>query len=227
MKCSMINYTLTHSNRKTIAIYVRNGKIEVRAPFGCPTLEIDKLIESKKNWIIDKLAISRSQIESKTTFVLDYDSKILFRGQLFPVIAKAGTQAGFDGRRFYMPPNLPSAQIKEICIKTYQRLAKTRITSIVAEVAAHMGVTPTSVKINSAKTRWGSCSSRKSLNFSWRLIMASDDVIDYVVVHELAHIFEMNHSAKFWTIVEKVLPDYKQRQEKLKELQKHLATESW
>jgi len=227
MKCKMITYTLTYSKRKTIGIYIRNGMVEVRAPLNCPKSEINKLISSKEKWIHDNLAISQRQAESKDTFELDYGSKILFRGELFPIIAKPGTQAGFDGRQFYMPPNLPPAQIKEICIKTYQRLAKTRITNIVVEIAAHMGVTPTSVKINSAKTRWGSCSSRKSLNFSWRLVMAADDVIDYVVVHELAHIFEMNHSAKFWTIVEKVLPDYKQRQKKLNELQKRLATESW
>jgi len=223
----MITYTIKHSNRKSIGIYIRNGTVEVRAPFGCPASEIDRLIASKKDWIRDKLAISQNQTENKDAFTLNYGSKILFRGELFPIMAKDGTQAGFDGRCFYMPPDLAPAHIKEVCIKTYQRLAKTRITNIVAEIAAHMGVTPASVKINSAKTRWGSCSSHKSLNFSWLLIMASDDVIDYVVVHELAHIFEMNHSKRFWAIVEKVLPDYKQRQEKLKELQKRLAGENW
>jgi hypothetical protein len=90
-----------------------------------------------------------------------------------------------------------------------------------------MSVTPIAVKINSAKTRWGSCSNKKSLNFSWRLIMADDDVIDYVVVHELAHLREMNHSPRFWAVVEAVLPDYRERKLKLRALQAKLNREDW
>ena len=90
-----------------------------------------------------------------------------------------------------------------------------------------MSVTPSAVRINGAKTRWGSCSGKKSINFSWRLIMASDDVIDYVVVHELAHLLELNHSARFWAVVEKILPDCRERRKQLRELQKRLATEDW
>jgi len=100
-----------------------------------------------------------------------------------------------------------------------------------AERVAHykeiMGVSPAAVKINGAKTRWGSCSAKKSLNFSWRLIMADDAAIDYVVVHELAHMFEMNHSERFWAIVAGVLPDYKERRKRLKELQRRLNAENW
>ena len=95
------------------------------------------------------------------------------------------------------------------------------------DFAKRMDVTPTAIKINGAKTRWGSCSAKKSLNFSWRLIMADDDVIDYVVVHELAHIAEMNHSARFWALVEGALPDYQSRKAKLKALQQRLSIEDW
>jgi len=97
----------------------------------------------------------------------------------------------------------------------------------VEHYAGLMSASPTAVKINGAKTRWGSCSAKKSLNFSWRLVMADDSVIDYVVVHELAHITEMNHSARFWAIVAGVLPDYKERQKQLKALQKRLNAEDW
>jgi len=86
-----------------------------------------------------------------------------------------------------------------------------------------MDVVPARVRVTGAMTRWGSCSSKGSLNFSWRLMLADDDVIDYVVVHELAHLREMNHSRRFWAIVAQVLPDYKTRQQKLKELQRNLG----
>ena len=126
-----------------------------------------------------------------------------------------------------MPPKLEPELIKDACIKIYRRLAKDYIPKRVAIYAEQMGVTPAAVKINGANTRWGSCSSRKSLNFSWRLIMACDDVIDYVVVHELAHLIHMNHSEKFWSVVEKILPNYKERQSKLRKLRKRLNVEDW
>lgn len=106
-------------------------------------------------------------------------------------------------------------------------LAKRDLTNIVFDFAKQMNVMPSAIKINGAKTRWGSCSSKKSLNFSSRLVMAKDDVVDYVVIHELAHITEMNHSSRFWAIVEGILPDYKERQARLKALQKKLSLEDW
>jgi len=90
-----------------------------------------------------------------------------------------------------------------------------------------MGLSPNSLKINSAKTRWGSCSSKANLNFSWMLMMADDEVIDYIVVHELAHLRQMNHSPQFWEIVEKYIPDYKERKKRLKLLQLKLNEEDW
>ncbi len=80
-----------------------------------------------------------------------------------------------------------------------------------------MSVTYNRITVREQKTRWGSCSSRRNLNFNWRLLLAPDEIVDYVVVHELAHLREMNHSAKFYAIIESILPDYKNRQNWLKE----------
>jgi len=83
-----------------------------------------------------------------------------------------------------------------------------------------MGLTPTSVKITSAKTRFGSCSGKNSICFSYRLMLYPEKAIDYVVVHELAHIKHKNHSKKFYSLIEKYMPDYKERQVLLKMPQK-------
>ena len=230
-----MNYTLIRSKRRTVGIYIKDGKAEVRAPHRYPKSEIDRFVVSKEKWIMDKLSLSQERVKQKTDFELNYGDEIFLRGAKYSIVAIAkiqtGTQAeiqvGFDGEQFYLPHNLNPTQIKNTCIEIYRYLAKIHMTERVATHAKLMGVTPTAVKITSAKTRWGSCSSRKNINFSWRLVMASDDVIDYVVVHELAHLIQMNHSPKFWAIVKSVLPDYKQRQAKLKELQKRLSTENW
>ncbi|MDR1061142.1 MAG: M48 family metallopeptidase, partial [Clostridiales bacterium] len=107
-----------------------------------------------------------------------------------------------------VPPGLAPDAIKSALIRIYRRLAKQSLSERLWEYAALMGVSPASMRITGAKTRWGSCSGKNSINFSWRLIMAPNDVIDYVVVHELAHIRQHNHSPAFWAVVAKYMPDY-------------------
>jgi len=223
----MIEYKLIRSNRKTTAIYVRNGSVEVRAPHRVQKCDIDRFVSRKEQWILKTLANQQTQAERKKSFTINYNCLIILRGKPYPIITRKGMQAGFDDEGLYMPPGLSPEQIKPICVKLYKMLAKVHISNRVVFFATQMEVSPSAVKINSAKTRWGSCSSQKSLNFSWRLIMADDDIIDYVVVHELAHIKEMNHSAQFWAIVKNILPDYQERKSKLKELHQRLSGEDW
>ena len=86
-----------------------------------------------------------------------------------------------------------------------------------AYFALRMGVDYGRITIREQKTRWGSCSSKGNLNFNWKLILLAPELLDYVVVHELAHRREMNHSKNFWKIVEAELPDYRERRRRLKE----------
>jgi len=225
----MIIYTLIRSNRKTAAIYVKNGKVEVRAPLEMKKSEIEDFLYAKMDWVRTILEKQQAQANQRESFAIDYGSRLLFRGRQYPITQRDGTRglAGFNKDEFYMPPGLSPEQIKSTCVRLYKMLAKTHISSRVAFFSTQMGVTASSVKINSAKKRWGSCSSQKSLNFSWRLIMAEDRVIDYVTVHELAHLKEMNHSSRFWALVEAILPDYRERKVKLKELHHRLCGEDW
>lgn len=91
-----------------------------------------------------------------------------------------------------------------------------------AYFAAKMGVTYGRITIREQKTRWGSCSSKKNLNFNWKLLRAPKEVLDYVVVHELAHLKEMNHSRKFYQLIENIMPDYREQERWLKENGKYL-----
>ena len=228
----MIDYTVVRSERKTTALYVRDGKVEVRAPLKLPDSSIERFVRSKENWIRDKLAITNERAAQRDSFLLDYGSSIYYRGKPYPIAAKDGNRVGFDGERFYMPPDLTPEQIKEASIQIYRMLAKRDLTNRTFELMQKMpegpsSEGPSSIKITGAKTRWASCSGKKSISFSWRIIMADDDVIDYIIVHELAHLSEMNHSAQFWNIVEGVLPDHSARRERLKELQHRLDSENW
>ena len=191
------------------------------------TQDIDRFVKSKEEWISDKLAILNERSAHRSNFTISYGSLVTYRGKQYPINDREGNRIGFDGEGFYMPPNMTPERVKDVCIQIYRLLAKRDLTARTQAFAAEMSVTPTAIKINNAKTRWGSCSAKKSLNLSWRLIMADDDVIDYIVVHELAHIIELNHSARFWELVGSILPDYRERKAKLKVLQNKLALEDW
>ena len=103
-------------------------------------------------------------------------------------------------------------------INNLKEKTKEIVLPLVEKHASLMGVTPTKINFTSAKRVFGSCTAQKHLNFSFRLCLYPVEAVEYVVVHELAHILQMNHSKKFWAIVEKHLPDYKKRQELLKEI---------
>jgi len=85
-----------------------------------------------------------------------------------------------------------------------------------------MGLRPGAVRINSAKTRWGSCNGKGDINFTYRLLFVPEELIDYVVVHELAHLKEMNHSPRFWSVVEQVMPDFRLRRKRLREFERQI-----
>lgn len=99
----------------------------------------------------------------------------------------------------------------------YRRDANIYVPIRVEFFAKQMGVTYHSVTIRGQKTRWGSCNSRGGLSFNWKLMLAPREILDYVVVHELCHRKEMNHSKVFWAEVEQVIPDYKEKRQWLKE----------
>ncbi|MBS6734848.1 MAG: M48 family metallopeptidase [Clostridiales bacterium] len=101
--------------------------------------------------------------------------------------------------------------------KQNRELARQRITRRVEYFAPLVGVTYNRIFIKEQKTRWGSCSSLGNLNFNWKLILLNEELLDYVVVHELAHRKQMNHSPTFWAEVERVLPDYRERRRRLRE----------
>jgi predicted metal-dependent hydrolase len=109
-----------------------------------------------------------------------------------------------------------------------RRLARSRVTEAVRRAAPRLGVTFSRIAIRDQKTRWGSCSTRGTLSFSWRLVLAPGEILEYVVVHELCHLREPNHSPRFWTLVERARPTFAAEREWLRrhgwELQAYVPT---
>lgn len=218
-----ITYTIKRSFRKTMAIRVtREGQVEVRAPKNVSRAFIDGFVLSKKDWILAALERVADVKDARDHFKIE---SVRLLGSEYPVKEGKEQKARFDGKRFL----LPSGEIekKEALISWYRGEAKRLLPKRVQHFSQMMGVEPAAVKISNARTRWGSCSANGNLNFTWKLLMASGEAIDYVVVHELAHLAEPNHSDRFWKIVAYYLPDYQRAQKELEELARQLEREDW
>jgi len=226
----MREYTLIKSKRKTISIKINeDASLEVRAPNHLSKKKIDEHIQSKEKWIAKHTKEIREKYKLKKEFTLNFNDYVSLRGEKTYILPLKGKTAKYDEEKriFYIPDFANQEQIKEIVIQLYKLIAKSYIQQRVSFFSKEMNVNPKGLRITSAKTRWGSCSGKNTINFSWKLIMAADETIDYVVVHELAHIKQHNHSPKFWKIVESIIPDYKVQKEKLKELGEKLSQENW
>ena len=236
-KVNHMTYTLTRQKRKSIGIYIKDGTVEVRAPLNLVQDEIDRFVKSKGKWIGEKIAATQKQSAKKREFTVDYGSSLLWRGTQYPILGDSNSKRIWrDEEGFHFPLNLDKDELKYNVIRLYKICAKNHLAHRVEYFSKIMGDIPNSVKVTDAQKRWGSCSKLTppkaccpvyNLNFSWRLCMAQDDVIDGVVVHELAHIKEMNHSPAFYAVVRSVLPDYDLRREKLRELSARLGGEDW
>jgi len=216
-----MHYELIRTKRKTIAIYVIEGSIIVRAPVRTPVREIDAFVESKLLWIDKHIELWRKREEKRSAYKLDYGTAVLFLGNEYHINSGSGDDI------FCFPMGLRTEQLRNRLIAFYKAQAQNIIVERVHYFSSLMGVRPSNIKIGSAKKSWASCSTSGRLIFAWRLITASTDAIDYVIVHELAHIKHMDHSYRFWNSVSEVIPDWKPRRKELHLLQKRLSDEGW
>lgn len=210
------------TRRKTIALTVDSrGRTVVKAPLNAPKSVIDDFVTSKSDWI-KRHSAKAEDLNSKRLQTLSSPPEYLpLMGGECKVV---NTQPyGYYDGLFHLPENMALEKILPYVRKLYASIAKDTLAARTRLLADRMGVQISSVKINSAKTRWGSCSARANINLSYKLIAADIKLIDYVIVHELCHVNQMNHSPEFWAKVEAVIPDYKQRREQLKEVQEILA----
>jgi predicted metal-dependent hydrolase len=204
-----IPYTLIRSNRKTIALVVNTeAQLIVRAPFAVSNREIENLVEKKSAWIREKQYITASHEEKYAHIPWKEGESILYLGNAYTIIQLGIESPHLDGIFLNVPRNSRKVDI----ITWLKDEAKKIISRRTDYYASFMGTKYECLYLSEAKKRWGSCSANGSLRFSWKLVMCPLSVIDYVVVHELAHIVYKNHNDIFWARVKTVLPNYKEAQ---------------
>jgi predicted metal-dependent hydrolase len=209
---------IIRSQRRTIALEVkRDGSLIVRAPKITPRGQIEELVKSKERWIRKKQELLKQQS-------LEAPAKKFIPGEQFQYLGEPYALEVVEGQvtplilddKFNLAAKSQHNALP-VFTNWYRKHASLVIKAIVANRAQQNGFTYARIRITNARTRWGSCGSKGSLNFTWRLIMAPWEVIDYVVVHEMVHLQVRNHSKAFWSKVGKLMPDYQLHRVWLKE----------
>lgn len=218
--------TVKRSARRSVCVRVRDdGAAEVLAPNRLTCDEIVRILSGYAPKLAAECEKRRRIAACRDGFILDYGSEVRYLGEK-RVIHRAGEQGCAD-EVFRVADGLTSDEIRRAVINIYKSEAKKYIPERVQIIAGCMGLSPAAVKINSAVTRWASCSKKNSLNFSWYCMMADRDTLDYIIIHELCHMREFNHSKKFWAEVERYCPEYTAHRAYLRDLSNKIKYEKW
>lgn len=205
--------SIKRSRRRTVSIKIdERNQVTVLAPTHLPQRKIDALIIDKKKWILDKIQDNLSTLVLNPDFNL-FESPILsLKGRPYSihfertVRKRPSFQLQDDTFTVFYPQTASEMDVSIAFTKWMHAYAKTVILERVALYAPSIPRPYSKIVIRSAKSRWGSCSSTGTLSFSWPLVTTPIDMIDYVVVHELCHLVHMNHSHRFWALVESIYP---------------------
>lgn len=214
-----LSYTTKYSDkRKTLGLVVERDKsVVVLAPSGTSSETVERFVEKKKLWLFEKINHSPKFGVPKPQTPFISGKAILYLGRNYTLDT---TDDPIDGlhfaSKFYISKNNLD-QAPAILESWYKEKAKEKIPPKVERFARNLGVTYNKILISDLKYRWGSCTLKGNLNFNWRLIKAPHFVINYVVIHELAHLIELNHSERFWNIVKVQMPNYMEAKEWLRE----------
>ncbi len=217
----MITYTRKNKKRGlSLSLKIEpSGEVVVYAPRLTPKFMLDQFVKKNQNWIIKQ----KAKLKNKKPLI--GDEFIYLFGKRYSLKIKEIDQptSGFyvlENELIYQPPlaTHPPTTVPKKRLESF--LKNTAINYILPrthQLAQKMKLEFKKISFRQQKTRWGSCSSQKNLNFNWRLVHFEPKVIDYVIIHELAHLKHMNHSKKFWSLVAQFDPDYKKHRKVLRD----------
>ena len=222
-----VNYRLVRTRRRTIGMQVDLDGLTVRAPRWVSLGEIEAALAERSSWILRTLAEWRTRRRDVFPREWKTGAPIYYRGAELSLAVYPARKSAIRHDMFDLTVLHPSAN-DERKVATFVshwlkeealRLLAPRVAAFAREVT---GVLPP-IKLSNAKSEWGSCNQRGEIRLNWRLVQLPDDLADYVVAHEVAHLVELNHSARFWAVVERLMPGHGMRRRALEEWTAPLA----
>ncbi len=206
---------IKRSRRKSLTLSLNAaGDITIKAPHYFLKRDIQHFILKQSDWITKRLLLSRENIRH---FSFTTGSYIPYMGTEL-LLQEGSHKRGIikDKNLIFLPKNdkTPESEL----IKWYRNSARETLAKYVNYYTELMGIEYNKIFIKAQKSRWGSCSGKGNLNFNWKIILTSEELIKYLVIHEVCHLIEMNHSINFWQLVERYDPLYRKNR---KDLQKY------
>ncbi|MDR3566693.1 MAG: SprT family zinc-dependent metalloprotease [Syntrophobacteraceae bacterium] len=212
------------ARRKTLSITVYpDNRVVVHAPATCPRVKLARFIEEKSDWVRKALETNLKREPKAGEKSFQTGETIHYLGKEYRLRVEPGGPPGvtvdeghicvrFCGEKGLDAPSMVKEQLTAWYVSRMLAKARERVT----RYAARIGVSPGRVTIKSMQSRWGSCSTSGRISLAWNIIMAPEEVIDYLIVHELCHLVHHNHSEQYWALVGSILPDHRERRKWLR-----------
>ncbi|MEA4898051.1 MAG: SprT family zinc-dependent metalloprotease [Christensenellaceae bacterium] len=206
-----IEYELVQTARKSLELRVLPNQNKLFAPQGVRLKTADAFVVERADWLRDaRERLREAQARVNARAALAEGAQVSLEGRTLTLHVARGAERveARDGALWVWTKNDGGDAVR-LAVRAYMiRRARAAVTARLEHFIPLVGRRPARVTIREQRTRWGSCSGQNNLNFNWKLIMAPPGALDYVVVHELCHLHEFNHSKRFWALVERFLPDY-------------------
>lgn len=217
----IVPYLLRRGTRRTIGLSIDHRGLRVGAPRRTSLAEVEALIVRHSAWVVEKLDEWRTRRRPEPLALIDGARLPLLGAEFELHLALGANRAVWSERKLTLclkPDAAPGPQLE----KALRTRAREHFAARLPPFAALLSVPVPVLSLSSARTRWGSCSLKSGIRLNWRLIHFPEAVIDYVVVHELAHLRHMNHGPRFWSLVEAGCPDYRALRVELQRLAAHI-----
>lgn len=209
-----LEYILIRSRRRDVLLKaLPGGETRVYAPGYMPLREADAIVKRKMDELLGMHArLERQLAENRLLHPVEEGSRICIEGEAYTLkrVQGARVSMALEGENcmLTLPEPENETAVRAALKQVLSRRALERIRQRLGEHAPGIGVQFGRVTIRDQKSRWGSCSAKHNLNFNWKLIMAPPEALEYVVIHELCHLIEFNHSPRFWDLVKVRMPEY-------------------
>jgi hypothetical protein len=211
------DYEIKYSNRKTLNITVeRDRKIIVRAPKNLSLEKIEHIVESKKQWIREKLNHAQKYPVIPETKEFISGETLMYLGKNYQLLVVDEAIEGIEFNQRFRISKANQTKANELFKKWYLKQALNKIEPLAKDYAKSLGVEYNGCKTSEMKYRWGSCTPNNNIIFNWRIIKAPIFVVNYLVAHELVHLIESNHTPEFWNILSIQVPAYQKAKDWLK-----------
>ena len=211
------------TNRKrTISLQVKHNKLIIKTPRSVSKKTLDDLIKRKQRWIKQRAILNFEEQSLKNRKFID-NEKFYFRGNEYRLSLILGRkeavtiEGGLLKVLYVDDKSLGRSTIKSSLEEWYLKESTKILKARTEELAQQMSVKPSGITVKNYNSKWGSCTANNKISYNWRIIMAPDCIVDYLIIHELSHIIEPNHSKNFWYLVGNYCKDLKKKRKWLRE----------